>query len=114
MHAFLIIIDFFITDNSDAEMSAIKSFYLSPGCICDFHREKAWERWVKNKKHSLTDIEAATLLDLLRECANTPVNVVHGKEPLDHIFKLALNRLMASEKNFSVLTVVKFTMATMS
>jgi len=37
--------------------------------LCDFHREQAWERWVKHHKHGLTMDEGTQLLDLLRDCA---------------------------------------------
>lgn len=92
--------NFFITDYSDAEMSAIKMLLPNTKLyLCDFHREQAWERWVKDKKHGLNYIEASTLLDLLRDCANAPVKVnsTTEKEPPDHIFKLSLDRLIASD-----------------
>ena len=43
-----------MTDYSDAEIHAIGSVF--PECkvyLCDFHREQAWERWVKDKKSGM-------------------------------------------------------------
>ena len=66
---------YFITDYSDAEISAINKLFPNIQLyLCEFHREQAWERWVKDRKHGLSEIQAATLLDLLRDCANAPVN----------------------------------------
>jgi len=45
------------------------------GCcvyICDFHREQAWERWVRDKKHQLTESQGQQLLCMLRQCVNAP------------------------------------------
>ena len=50
-------------------MSAINKLSF-PKDRAIFHREQAWERWVKDR----TEIQAATLLDLLRDCVNAPVN----------------------------------------
>ena len=41
---------YFMTDFSEAEIEAIQTTF--PRCkiyLCDFHREQAWERWVKDK-----------------------------------------------------------------
>ena len=54
-------------DCSDAEISALECCF--PDTIvylCDFHREQAWERWVKGGKHGLTSDH---LLAELRACA---------------------------------------------
>ena len=89
---------YFITDYSDAEMSAInKLFPQTQLYLCEFHREQAWERWVKDRKHGLSEIQAATLLDLLRDCANAPVNSTVKNEPADYLFKQALECLTASD-----------------
>ena len=89
---------FFITDYSDAEMSAItKLFPNTQLYLCDFHREQAWERWVKDRKHGLTDTQSSELLDLLRDCANSPVNTSVEKEPTDYFFKQACDRLQMSD-----------------
>ena len=90
--------NYFITDYSDVEMGAIKKLLPDTQLyLCDFHREQSWERWVKDRKHGLSDTEAASLLDHLRDCANSPVNMVTDNEPLDHIFKLSLDRLKSSD-----------------
>ena len=65
--------------------------------LCDFHREQAWERWVKNRKHGLSEIQATTLLDLLRDCANAPVNSTVQNEPSDYLFKKALKCITSSD-----------------
>lgn len=62
---------FFMSDYSEAELLAIEKCF--PGTkvfLCDFHREQAWERWVKDHKHRLTKDEQEELLSLLRACAN--------------------------------------------
>ena len=89
---------YFITDYSDAKISAInKLFPKTQLYLCEFHREQAWERWVKDRKHGLSEIQAATLLDLLRDCANAPVNFTVENEPADYLFKQTLERLTASD-----------------
>ena len=73
---------FYLTDYRDAEIA----FPNKLTYLCEFHREQAWERWVKERKHGLLDTQAATLLDLLHDCANTPPNHdLHNKHP-DHHF----------------------------
>ena len=37
--------------------------------ICDFHREQAWTRWVKEHKNGLEKHEQEALLANLRKCA---------------------------------------------
>ena len=62
----------FMTDYSEAESIALQSAF--PGVniyLCDFHREQAWERWVRDHKHGLTH-EGEVLLSLLRACAWAP------------------------------------------
>ena len=64
---------FWMCDYSDAEISALECCF--PDTIvylCDFHREQAWERWVKDGKHGLTSEEADQLLAELRACAWAP------------------------------------------
>jgi len=57
-------------DYLDAEILALESaFPKTTVYLCDFHREQAWERWVKDHKHGLTMDEGTQLLDLLRDCA---------------------------------------------
>ena len=51
---------FYITDYSDVEIAAVnKLFPKTQVYLCEFHREQAWERWVKEKKHGLSDHQAA-------------------------------------------------------
>lgn len=65
--------NFFMTDYSEAEISALEaSFPNTTIYLCDFHREQACERWVKNHKHGLTANEAEILLDHLRAIAWAP------------------------------------------
>ena len=62
-------------DYSDAEMAAVQNIFPSTQIfVCDFHHEQAWERWVKDKKHGLSDTQGSVLLKLLRDCANAPPN----------------------------------------
>lgn len=64
---------YFMTDYSEAELLAIeKCFATTKVFLCDFHREQAWERWVKDHKHGLSKQEQEELLSLLRACANAP------------------------------------------
>ena len=51
--------NFYLTDYSDAEIAAItKVFPNTQVYLCEFHREQAWERWVKERKHGPSDIQA--------------------------------------------------------
>ena len=71
---------FWICDYSDAEISALECCF--PDTIvylCDFHREQALERWVKDGKHGLTSEEVDQLLAELWACAWAPP----GKEGED-------------------------------
>ena len=89
---------FFMSDYSEAEMNAVESLF--PGVkvyICDFHREQAWERWVKDHKHNLTSSQAADLLDLLRACAWAPSTAPDEQLPKDHYFQQAVIALQGSE-----------------
>ena len=89
---------FFITDYSDAEMSAISRLFPNTQLyMCEFHREQAWERYVKEKKHGLSEIQASTLLDLLRDCANAPVNTTVDNQPSNYFFQQAHEWLLASD-----------------
>ena len=60
-----------MSDYSEAELLAIETCFPSTKVfLCDFHREQAWERWVKDHKHGLTKDEHEQLFCLLRTCAN--------------------------------------------
>ena len=52
-------------DYSEAEMAAVQKLFPSTQVlVCDFHREQAWERWVKDRKHGLSELQGNLLLDL--------------------------------------------------
>ena len=89
---------FYLTDYSDAEIAAItKVFPNTQVYLCEFHREQAWERWVKERKHGLSDIQAATLLDLLRDCANAPPNHNCPDKPYDQHYQHAVGQRKAAD-----------------
>ena len=65
--------EFFMTDYSESETGAIiDAFPNYKTYICYFHREQCWERWVKERKHGLTNNDADALLNYLRDIANAP------------------------------------------
>ena len=64
--------------------------------MCDFHREQAWERWVKECSHDLTNNDAEILLDLLWNRANASPNRNASEGPVDHFFQLELKHLKES------------------
>ena len=89
---------FYLTDYSDAEIAAInKLFPTTQVYLCEFHREQAWERWVKERKHGLSDTQAITLLDLLRDCANAPPNYNLPDMPSDHHYQHAVEQLKVAD-----------------
>uniref|UniRef100_A0A1X7T0F3 Uncharacterized protein n=1 Tax=Amphimedon queenslandica TaxID=400682 RepID=A0A1X7T0F3_AMPQE len=62
---------YFMTDYSEAEYLALKTAFSDIKIfLCNFHREQAWERWVKDSKHGLSKEEAQHLLHMLRTLAN--------------------------------------------
>lgn len=64
---------YFMVDYCEAEITALENTFV--GCcvyICDFHREQSWERWVREKKHQLTEEQGRELLKMLRQCVNAP------------------------------------------
>ena len=78
---------YFTTDYSEAEIEAIQGTF--PACkvyLCDFQREQAWERWVKDKKHGLS----LALLCLLWDVAQSPSSVDDDK-PLNHHYHQNVN-----------------------
>ena len=84
-------------DYSEAEIAAIETSF--PGTlvyICDFHREQAWERWVKDHKHGLTSSDADVLLDLLRACAWAPSTAPDEDGLKDCNFKAAVDNMKKS------------------
>ena len=67
-------------DFSEAEINALETAF--PGLfalICDFHREQAWERWVKKGEHGVVHEDREPLLTLLRKVAHATT-----KEELDN------------------------------
>ena len=78
---------FFLTDYSDAEIGAInKLFPITQVYMCEFHREQAWERWVKDRKHGLTSDQASVVLDKLRDYSNCD-------KPVDYHYLDAVEKL---------------------
>lgn len=87
----------FMSDYSEAEISALQvSFPSVKVYLCDFHREQAWERWVKDQKHGVSKEEADILLEILRACAWAPPAEDHERLPFDCHFKAAINTLKES------------------
>ena len=49
---------FFMVDYSSAEILSLETTFPDTQVyICDFHREQAWVRWVRDHKHGLTQEE---------------------------------------------------------
>ena len=64
---------YFMIDFSESEINAIKEAFPSTTLyICDFHREQAWERWVKDHSHGVARDDQSILLTLFRNCASAP------------------------------------------
>jgi len=87
-----------MTDYSDAEVGAIESTF--PGCkvyLCDFHREQAWERWVKDRKHGLSPVDGEVLLELLRKCATASPAV--GVPAVDQDYQQAVDNLSTDQQS---------------
>ena len=88
----------FMSDYSDSEISALEATF--PGIkvyLCDFHREQAWERWIKDHKHGVSTEEADKLLEVLRACAWAPPAEEDEKLPFDHHYKTAVSKLKESD-----------------
>ncbi len=61
---------YFMVDYSMAEINAIESEFPDVAVyICDFHREQAWQRWVKSGKNGLTLGEQKLFLELMQAVA---------------------------------------------
>jgi len=85
-------------DYLDAEILALESaFPKTTVYLCDFHREQAWERWVKDHKHGLTMDEGTQLLDLLRDCAWASPSHSGDSKQLDYFYLQAVDRLKRSQ-----------------
>ena len=88
---------FFMTDYSEAELLAIEQVFPSAkSFICDFHREQAWERWVRDHKHGLTKEQGEELLRLLRACTSEESSDPSFGHPVDHSFQQRVTELKAS------------------
>ena len=75
-------------------MAAVAKLFPSAKLyLCDFHREQAWERWVKERAHGLANSDAEILLDLLCNCANAAPNRGDSEGPIDHYFQLEVRQL---------------------
>ena len=86
----------FMCDYSDAEISALKASFPSVKVyLCDFHREQAWERWIKDQTHGVATEQADTLLENLRACAWAPPA---EELSFDHHYKAAVNKLKESDE----------------
>lgn len=83
-----------MTDYSDAEIAAIEQAFANcKTYLCDFHREQCWERWVKDRKHGLSQQDGECLLMLLRKCAHAqPDNNI----PFGHNYRKQVNILKES------------------
>ena len=92
---------YFMCDYSEAELLALEAAFTNVVVyLCDFHREQAWERWVKSKHDSegaLTKDERDLLLSLLRTCATAPP-CTNDSLPIDEFYQNAVKEL----KNSSV------------
>ena len=90
---------YFMCDYSEAELLAIEAAFENVIVyLCDFHREQAWERWVKSKqntKDGLTKDEGDLLLSLLRSCA-TAQPCTDAPLPLDYYYQQAVLQLKQS------------------
>ena len=86
-----------MTDYSEAEILALETCFPSVTVyLCDFHREQAWERWVKDGTHSLSSSEKDWLLSQLRACAWAPsADPSDGQHP-DHHYQNAVTTLKSS------------------
>ena len=86
--------NYFMTDFCEAEIRALEScFPSSTVYLCDFHREQAWERWVRDKTHGLSSDESELLLDHLRACAWAPSVDDDPTLPIDYHYQQALKVL---------------------
>lgn len=86
-----------MTDYSEAEIGALEQSF--PGTtlyLCDFHREQAWERWVRDKKHDLSSEDGEILLGMLRNCAWAPSADADANVHHDHHFQQAVTTVKSS------------------
>ena len=65
--------NFFLCDYSEAEIGALEQAFTGVVVyLCDFHREQAWTRWIRESKHGLSNNDSESLLSMLRACAWAP------------------------------------------
>ena len=87
---------YFMTDYCDAEIAAIESTFTECKVfLCDFHREQAWERWIKERKHGLSNEDGSCLLTLLRKCAIAPPDFT--SQEVGHKYQKAVKILKGME-----------------
>lgn len=61
----------FITDFCEQEINAIETVFPEAYVfLCDFHREQAWERWVKKSSHGVHQALREHVFKHLRDVAN--------------------------------------------
>ncbi|XP_075750797.1 uncharacterized protein LOC142817628 [Rhipicephalus microplus] len=78
---------YFMVDFCQAEISAISEvFPQSEVMLCNFHREQAWERWVKKKENDVPPDQKDALLGLFRKIANSS-----SREEFDEAYKCLKN-----------------------
>ena len=82
---------FFLCDYSEAEISSIQqAFPTTTVYLCDFHREQAWTRWVRDHKNGLNKQQQEQLLALLRACAWAPSAVDTSTLDVDAYYQQAV------------------------
>ena len=87
-----------MTDYSEAEILALETcFPYVTVYLCDFHREQAWERWVKNGAHELSTSEQDWLLSQLRACAWAPSADLNDNKLRDYHYQEAVATLTSSD-----------------
>lgn len=78
---------YFMVDFCQAEISAISEvFPQSEVMLCNFHREQAWERWVKKKENDVPPDQKDALLGHFRKIANSS-----SREEFDEAYKCLKN-----------------------
>ena len=96
-----------MTDYSEAELTAIETMFPDTKTyLCDFHREQAWIRWCRDRRHGLTEAETDSLLDMLRTCAwtppaNEPDPAQHYKEAVSQLKNSCGQVILLSDSSFS-------------
>ncbi len=90
--------NYFMTDFFEAEILALETCFPNTNAyLCDFHREQAWERWVKDGSHGLNSAEQDWLLNQLRACAWAPSADPEESLPSDHHYQEVAATLQSSD-----------------